>query len=107
MLLEKEESSIQIISDSISVNKDIGFYLPVKSTNLPSCLKSPVQEDKFEVGALIALGMIAGIHDHPSMAADIAREMQLENADISGFCISEYDQDNLSKLNREGLNIKY
>lgn len=63
--------------------------------------------DPFEVGALVALGLLCALHDQPSMAVDVVREMGLENADVSCAGLSEYDQENLTELNRHGLNLKF
>jgi hypothetical protein len=61
----------------------------------------------FDVGAIISLGLLAGIQGSPFLASDLIKQMGLQNADISEFGISEYDQENIDKINKEGCNIKY
>lgn len=57
-------------------------------------------------GAIMALGLLARMHGEPGMAADIVQEMELEECDLSSLGLSEFDQENISLLNKEGLKIK-
>jgi len=50
----------------------------------------------YEKGALKAVSLMVHIHDCPVIAADVLREMGLQNADCSG--LDEFDKKSLSKI---------
>ena len=60
---------------------------------------------EFELGALIAVSLIVGLHDEPGIAADVARELQLSGINISE--LAEYDIANLKAVHRtRGVKFK-
>jgi len=60
---------------------------------------------EFERGIFYAAYLICELHDHQTIAADVIREANLENADISG--LDDCEKDMLLELNKsEHLNLK-
>ncbi len=51
---------------------------------------------EFEQGALIATGLLNALHDQPTMAADVIRQMGLQDTDCSAM--DEYDKINLREI---------
>jgi len=63
------------------------------------------QLDDFDRGALVAIGLVVATHDQCKVAADVCRDMGLDDADCSDFC--DYDKENLLKLKQqEDLDFK-
>lgn len=60
---------------------------------------------EFERGALMAVSVLMGTHDEPTMASDVLREMGLTSADCSD--LAEYDQQNLRRVRGEhGIRLR-
>lgn len=59
---------------------------------------------EFDRGVLYAAGILAVLHNQPSMAADIIREAGLDGADCSSM--DEYDKENLKLVDGKGVCLK-
>ncbi|HBG30762.1 MAG TPA: hypothetical protein DDW98_09055 [Gammaproteobacteria bacterium] len=60
---------------------------------------------EFDRGALMAVSVLLGTHDQPTIAADVLGEMGLERADCSD--LTEYDKRNLRIVQGErGIRLR-
>ena len=55
--------------------------------------------DEYERGALMAVSILMATHDQAVMAADVLKEMGLQNANIKE--LDDYDKKNLRRIQGE------
>ena len=55
--------------------------------------------DEYTHGALVAVSILMAVHDQPVMAADVLKEMGLQNADVKE--LDDYDKKNLRRVQGE------